>query len=89
VKTTTTVKIGKIEISISGISKERVQSSFTSLERELQIQAPSILKSYNSMVSQIDEIHAGSLNVNQNISPADLRKAVAQKVLNSIVQESL
>lgn len=87
--TSTTVKIEKIEISISGISKERIQSSFIDFDRELQIQAPGILRRKNIMLSQLDEINAGSLNVNQNIRQDDLRKVVAERVLKSIVQESL
>lgn len=83
------LKIEKIEISISRISKQTIQSSFTNFERELKIQAPAILRSNNSMDFQINEVHAGILNVNQNISPAELRKAVALKVLESILQESL
>jgi hypothetical protein len=85
----TTIRIEKIEVTISGLSKETVRSSFVGLDKELSIQAGQILWHNKNSLYHSSQINAGNLKVNSNIHPAHLRQIVARQVVKSLVQESL
>lgn len=85
----TVIRIENIEITISGLSKDTVRSSIIGLDNELSIQARQILGSNKNFLYHSNQINEGNLKVDSNIHPAHLRKIIAKKVVESIVQESL
>jgi hypothetical protein len=86
----TTISIDKIEVSISGLSSEIVKRSFANFDKELALQAGKLLmKGNQNGIHNLDTINVGNLQVHHNIQPAQLRKIIADRILKSIVQESL
>lgn len=83
------VSIKKIEISINGLSDKTAKRSFAEFDKELSAQASLFLKGDRNFVHDSSRIDGGKLNVHSNIRPAHLRRLVAQRILTSMVRESL
>jgi hypothetical protein len=86
----TTINIDKIEVSISGLSNEIVKKSFVNFDEELALQAGKLtLKGNHKRVHNLDTISIGNLRVHQDVQPSQLRRMIVERILQSIVQESL
>jgi hypothetical protein len=87
--TDTSISIEKIEVSISGLSNETVKSSFANFDKEVALQAGKFLKNNQNGLYQFDRINVGNLQVRKDIQPDQLSKMIVERILKSIVQESL
>ena len=85
----TNISIEKIEVSITGISDNIAKRSFVQFDKELSLQASKFLNGGYNLAHHLNSIDGGSLHVHRDIQPAQLRRLVAERVLKSMVQESL
>ncbi len=82
------IKVGKIEIRLRGISPEAAQSSIPGLGDELMRQIETQYKVISrDGVIKIGRIDAGIFQTEGRTSPSDLRRMIAGKIAGSIASK--